>query len=55
MDEEAYMDAFSNLQPTEYVNFGKWLAFVFEGKFKCYDPDGSELGSWYYKHENTEY
>ena len=55
MDEEAYMDAFSNLQATEYVNFGKWLEYVFEGKFKCYDPDASEMGKWYYKHENSEW
>ena len=55
MDEEEYQDAFSAVEPREYDYYGKWLEYVFEGKFKCYRPDARELGLWFYKHENTEW
>jgi hypothetical protein len=56
MEKEGYDETLSNMiVSSNYNDIGKWIFYILDNKFKCYNPEHSKRGLWYYKDENSEW
>ena len=54
MEKEGYDKTLSSMIVSSNFNdIGEWIFYILVNKFKCYNPEHSKRGLWYYKDENS--